>query len=250
MIANRCLLVLSVTGAVACGSGSPKPPADQPRHPLLEALGPPPLNRPVTAVPLPAGEPVLPAGGGPVVLLVSEGRPYRGVLTGDGRVTTRPGRVEFASSGRAPIQILYRLPQGLPAVAEWDANGSATLVERSSTAGPDRLVLVRSDRGLLLAHVWVKSAGPAIAELGDGLRLVRAIRPLIAAREVAPEPGVEVLDGGQSVGVVPRATPTRVETRAGAFDVLVETNRPVYSKESDGRGAEYVTKVWLVRSGP
>jgi hypothetical protein len=50
--------------------------------------------------------------------------------------------------------------------------------------------------------------------------------------------------------VVPRATPTRVSTRAGAFDVLVETNRPVYSKESDGRGAEYVTKVWLVRSGP
>lgn len=250
MIAHRCLLVLSVTGAVACGSSSPKPPADQPRHPLLDALAPPPLNRPAAAVPLPTGEPSLPAGGGPGLLLVSERRPFRGVLTGDGRVTTRPERVEFASSGRAPVQILYRLPKGLPAISEWDGNGRVTLVERSSTAGPDRLVLVRSERGLLLAHVWVKSAGPAIAELGDGLRLVRAIRPVIAARQVAPEPGVEVLDGGQSVSVIPRGTPTRIETRVGAFDVLVETNRPVYSMEPDRRGAEYVTKVWLVRSGP
>ena len=145
---RRCavLLVVSMAGVVACGTTDPEPPKDRPRHPLLDNLKPPPLNRPVAAAPIPVDGAALPGGNRPALLLLKDGRPFQGVVTSQGRITTRANRIEFASEGRSPIQILYRLTQGLSPIPEGEASGHATLLERSSPAGPDRLVLIRSDR--------------------------------------------------------------------------------------------------------
>jgi hypothetical protein len=234
-----------IAGFPACGPSEAQAPAVSPQHPLLEQLAPPPVNMPVgrTQVPPPTGLPALPPGTRPALVIISDGRSFRGALTRSGRFKWSPGRVELFTEGASPLQVLYRLPNGLEPPIDGDVAGTLSVSERSDAAGPDRQLVVRGDRSLLLAQIWVASDTPVRADLGDGMRIVqRAVTPPVAGAEVP----VELVDGDLAVAVLPPSKAIPATGRTGGFQVLVETSRLTYpSRPEEPR--RYILKAWVVR---
>jgi hypothetical protein len=234
-----------IAGLLACNGSDAQRPADQPRHPLLEKLAPPPVNMPVgrTPVPQPPGPPALPAGTSPALVIVSDGRAFRGALTRSGRFKWSPGRLELVAEGASPLQVLYRLPDGLEPPIDGDATGTVRVSERSDAAGPDRQLVVRGDRSLLLAQIWVASDAPVRADLGDGMRIIqRAVTPPAPGADVP----VELLDGDLALAVLPRSKSMPATGRTGSFQVLVETSHVTYPSQPESP-RRYLLKAWIVR---
>lgn len=251
MLTRIFVLTMGLAGVVACGGGGPEPPADQPRHPLLDNLQPPPLNRPVVDVPIPTAAPSLPPGDRPALLLVSQGRRFHGTATLAGRVVASKGRVEFTSPDRPPLQILYRLPAGLRALPDVDAKGSVTLLERTNPGGPNRQVLIRTDGALLLAHVWLTSPKPLAVTLDEaaGLRLVQLPVRRATPDGLLADAQVEVFDGDLRAGAAANRVLTPIRARTGSFQAFVETSRLAYaSGRTDQRDGRYILEAWVVRS--
>jgi hypothetical protein len=197
-------------------------------------------------VPTPRGGPTPKAGARPALVVVAGDDVVRGSVNRSGRLTVRDGQMELASEGQPALQVLFKLPDGLKAPPSQEGNGTVNILERSSAAGPDRRLVVLRDRSLILAQVWVTSAAPVTADLGDGLRLVQQ-----AGSSSSPASALQaqMLDGDRPVGELPQLKAVEIRSRSGVFQVLVETSRTTYSPQPE-QPPRYILKAWIVRAGP
>ena len=245
----RILGVLVSVILAGCGRGAPAPPTKQPEHPLLRTLRPPPLNLPVKSAQIPSESPGLPPGNEPALLVVSEGSPFQGSATLSGRLTVGSGMVEITAQDKRRLQILYRLPEGLPALPSADVNGELSIIERSGPGGPNRRIILRSDGSLLLAQIWLRSSEPATMQLGDGLRIAQRPVQRSTSGPRLVEVLVEVAGGDTAPAAISVRKPAQVRTRSGVLQAFVESSHFAYwAGPTDKHDGRYILKAWVVHS--
>lgn len=245
-------ITLSVTigaAVIACAERTPEPPASQPQHALLEGLEPPPLNRPVQLAPA-AQEQVtlrLPPGNQAALLVVQGGRPFSGTVTDSGQITVSDSLIRLTPTEGASIEILYRVPAGLPRPASGDRTGSATVMEMSGPAASNRQLIVRGNGRLVLAEVWQTSDRPITIDLGRGLQLVQRATRQAATGEYA-EAQLQVLERSQVLATIPLGEPTRVGTSADSIAVFVEVSHLMTPSDADVGQVQggYILHAWVV----
>lgn len=235
-------LALPLAAVLVAGCGrQAEPPANRPNDPLFAGLKALPVNMPAFqfAIAPIDGDPTLPAGTLPALALVAGGHPVRAVGTLPGRVTTRGDRIEVQGLDGARIDVLYRLPQGVPAPSETASSGDLSVIEHQKTAGDStRQVLICSEGSLLLARISLASASPVTTDLGTGLSLAqRQATGLLGG--TATDVIVEAFDEGHAVGTIPVGKLTAIRTSTGVFQALVESSR---------HESAYVLDAWVVRS--
>ncbi len=249
----RTLAILAALALtmIAC-QVEPQPPADQPQHPLLENLEPPPLNRPVTVTTKPGEQvaPRLPAGEQAALLLLQDGRPFSGTLRASGELTVGDSVIDFRPAQGAALQILYRTPRGLPSLRAESRPGRLDVVERSRPEGADRRVVVSDDAGLVLAQIWRSSPRPLQVELPGGLALAQAsVAPQDTAAGYTEVP-LQARVRGERVATLAIGQAVSVRTGAGPVQVLTEVSHRFVP--DDPQTAQYpggyILHVWVTRS--
>jgi hypothetical protein len=243
------IVAVALTVTVAGCRRDPKPPPNQPSDPLLIGLEPPPLNKPVHE---PPGEqrvtiPQLPPGPASALVVTRGGRPFIGVANLTGRLIVGANRIQIQPAQDSALEILYRLPPGLPALTAATTDGSIAVTERNEPAGADQLVLVRGDSRLVLAEVWQRSLRPLSVDLGNGLRLQQRSAQPVATGGYAEAP-LDVLDGARVVTRVPIGRATEIQAAAGRYAVLVEVSHLFTQAPSDKEqfGSGYILRAWVV----
>jgi hypothetical protein len=242
MLIRLAVLTLAAVAATSCERGAPEPPPVRPRHPLLDGLNPPPLNRPLTSVgvvPL-GGTPALPGGTVPALVLVSDGRAVEVRGSFSAPLAMKEGRLELSPIGRPAIHVLYRLPDGLTLPV-----GSSSVGRFVRFAGSwGRRTLLRSEGSLLLAELVVRAPTPVSLDLGDGLKIVQ--RPASASRAgEATDVQADAMDDERPVGTLASGAATSVRTRSGTFNIFIVSSRLAKSEERPGG---YVLDAWVARS--
>jgi len=246
---NRTIAAMTLTlGAVACGPSTPEPPADQPRHALLEGLEAPPLNRPLTSRPgrsEPPAQVVLQEG--PAVVLVTlDGTPFSGQFSGSGFVTVRDSVIDFTTSDERQVRIQYRAPTQLTALSQGEGVGALRLVERSGPEGANRALALDQGGSLKMGEVWRSEAEPIRFDLGSRLAL-RQSRVEGSERGAVAVP-LDVMEGGQAIARVPIGETVTVQTRSGVYEVYVRASHLSQDDEPAGQfGSGYVLNAWIFR---
>jgi hypothetical protein len=230
--------------AVAC-SREKEPPSDRPQHPLFKNLQPPPLNRPVRQAPLPIQAPLLKVNA-PGVTLVSNGRVFEGTTTLRGRLTVTGERVELVSPEKQILQVLYRLPTGLPALAAFDGEGELLLEDRSTPDGSNRRVILRAGNVLQFGYVAVKATEPVDIDLGGGLRLVQGKPRVVSPQGTLAWAPVEIRLDGAIRADVPSGKPTRFAVGGRVMDAIVEASRWTRAGPKDQHSGGYLLEAWIV----
>ncbi len=243
------LMALSLATAAGCGRGGPQPPPGQPRDPLLANLKPPPLNLPVTPRPVPAeGNPRLPPGRRSALLVFSEGPSLGETRTVAGQLAITPGRIQCTAQGQPPINVLYRLPQGLSDLRASSGNGRIVVIDQTTPGTRYRQVLISRDDSLVLGEIGLKSSEPLTADLGVGLRLNQMRASIATGSQALAPAAVQVFAGDKLVATISAAVPTKIETPAGTFQVFVETSHLAYSSAPNQQHpGGYVLEAWVVR---
>ena len=237
MVIRLAVLTLAAVAALSCDRGAP----ERSRHPMLDGLDPPSLNRPLTSVGIvPVGSaPALPGGTMPALVFVSDGRAVevRGAFSG--HVTVHDGRMELTPSGRPAINVLFRLPPGLTLPVGSSAPGR--FVRLAGSWG--RRTLLRSQGSLLLAEFAVRAPTPVSLDLGHGLKIVQ--RPAAAPKAgEAAEVQADAIYDDRPAGTLARGAATSVRTRSGTFNIFVVNSRLEGSERPD----RYVLDAWVARS--
>lgn len=240
LLTSAMLAVLLPMASSAC-SRDLRPPPGQPQSPLLDRLQQPLPNPPVKPTALQPQPPTLGPGTGSALLVLRDGREFAGTATLSGRLTVAPGRIGIVGDSKESLEVLYRLPAGLPAPAAFDGRGQVTLEERSTAGSNDRRLLVRANNRLLLAQVSLGSSQPIRVDLGPGLRLAQSGGGKRAARAAAVPLVLEAADAPLRVGMV-----TQTKTREGLFSVMAEASHwAAASSNSPGLGT-YLLDAWVV----
>jgi len=247
---NRYLRIVLVLCAVTPGC-KPRPPKDQPRHPLLDGLRPPPVNRPLDAVPQrePLSKPQLPAGKASALLILREGAPFVGTLEASGQLSGQTGRLRLVIRGEPPLEVMYRLPPGLDSLLIAEGEGTVTVIERSTPGGMDQRLMVRREGHLLLGEIWQRSVRPLVLELGDGLQLSQ--RPTQPAGGFYTEVPLLAAAGKRTMVTIPIGKPTSITAAGVAFVVYVEVSHLATPSEADAGqvAGGYILHAWVVRQG-
>ncbi len=246
------LALALVTVGTSCRR-EPKPPADRPDHALLRDLEPPPLNTPVKRPPGQQQQDAqvqLPPGPASALIAARRGRPFAGTATLNGRVTISADRIRIEPQAGDTVELLYRLPPGLPSLPAGAGNGSIQITERSGPGGADRRVIVSRDARLLLAEIWQRSPQPLVVDLGNGLRLVQQPARAASDQPYADAPLRAVDRAGAGVAV-PIGRATEIQTAAGRYIVLAEISSLFTPSPSDAGQVEggYILRAWVVPAG-
>ena len=242
------VIVLAVSmGVVACAC-EPRPPADQPTHPVLEQLEAPVINAPLRVTPItvrPPGAPQLPAGQASALLVTRDGQPFAGRLDAAGQFTVEAERIQFAPAQGSALDMRFRLPAGLTLARQATFAGQLTIAEASSPAATDRTVLLRDEGGALLAEIWRQNAEPLTFDLGNGLRIVQQSTRGVTG-QYAPA-GVSVMQNGQTLDAPTVGERVRVSARAGTYDIFVETSSLFTPSlaDADQYPGGYILRAWI-----
>jgi len=245
-MASQLLPLLAVFILMSCGFDSvSEHRSTRASDPMLAHLVPPPVNMPETsfATIAASGNPEVPPDGSPFVQLVSEGRAVVAEGSVSGLVSAAQGHIEVTRTDRPAIEVRYRLPRGLQLQSCRREVGRL-----SDLHGPrpqDQRILVRWRGGLLLAQVELAGSAPLIGELGSNLRLVQ--RAVSQDSRAPADAAVDFQAEGDPGVPVRIATPTRVESRFGAFDVFVARSR-VDGQTKTASDSLYVLSAWVVHA--
>jgi len=247
----RSLTMLSALALIliACTDRAPSPPADQPVHPLLDDLDPPPLNRPIRPVQVrhDAAKLQLVEGDQPALLIVQGGNAYAGQMSASGTFTVSRNRIDFEPVDAEPLTIMYRLPDAIGSIADATGTGQLQLLDRSGPAGADRLVVLRRNGDVLFGEVWQRSAEPLTIVLSKRLRLVQTeLREDDKAGDYTPM-DLALYDGDDPIANLSVGKPVRASTSAGNLSVYVEASY-LFESETETAGQyprEYILHAWL-----
>lgn len=235
----------------SCVPTAVTPPDDQPEHPLLDNLEPPPLNLPVEFEPaeIEPVKPELPEDDSAGLILLLGDDPLVGVFSASGRLQVTEELIELEPSEGEALRILYRLPTDMVGLLERSGRGSADVTEFSGPQGADRLTIVMDERALLFAEVWRTSKQPHKIELAQGLTLAQ--EPVGAEDRQKGYTEVELLvfDGDGNVTPIPVGEPTILKTKVGEYQILAEVSHLLITEDSelDQFGSGYILHVWVVR---
>jgi hypothetical protein len=248
------VLVLFTLGSLvlaACGAQvPPTPPPDQPTHPLLDGLEPPPLNQPVTVTGIPVEPPdvQLPEDDRPALFLLQNGNVFSGEYQASGRLLVSPSLIEITPEDQPPLQILYRAPGGMNELPETTVEGEVSVAELSRPEAADREVIVRDEKGLLFLEVWQNSEEPIQVDTGSDLQFVQeAVDPGQTGEYT--EANLTALSGNEPIAQIPVGDPVTLETSEGVFQVFVEVSH-LFTPAPTDQGQHpmsYILHVWMIR---
>lgn len=248
MSRHMIVALVLVTIIVACRP-EPKPPPDQPKHVLLNGLKPPPLNKPIhqPSEKQQAAPAQLPEGPASALIVVRDGRPFAGTVNLTGRLTIGANRIRIDPTQGGSLELLYRLPVGVPSLKAQTGNGAIDIVERTGPGGADQRVLVRSESKPVLAEIWQRSAKPLSLDLGNGVRLVQLPAPG-PAKTGYTETQLNLLEGARAVGQVPIGRVTEFQTASGRYAVFAEVSHLFAPSPADAGQVEggYILRAWVV----
>lgn len=245
---RRVIVAIFFVAAVAACQREPAPPPDQPDNPLLKGLTPPPLNKPIhqPSEQQKAAPVQLPPGPASALVVMRDGRPFVGVANLTGRVTIDASRIRIEPIEGSALELLYRLPAGVPALRTATGNGVVAVVERSDPAGADQLALVRLESRPVLGEIWQTSPRPLQLDLGNGVRLVQQpVRGLVAGYGEAQ---LDVFDGGRLLVRVPLGRPTAIQAVSGRYVVFAEVSHLFTPSAADADQVEggYILRAWIL----
>jgi hypothetical protein len=168
----------------------------------------------------------------------------------NGRLTISADRIRIEPQAGDTLELLYRLPSGLPNLPAGAGNGSVQITENSGPGGADRRVIVSRDTRLLLAEIWQRSPRPFVVDLGNGLRLVQ--QPVRAPSDQPyAEAPLRAVDRAGAGVAVPIGRATEIQTAAGRYVVLAEISNLFTPSPSDAGQVEggYILRAWIVPAG-
>ncbi len=242
-----------VAAGLACTMAAcrrePAPPVNQPKDRLLTGLRPPPLNRPIhqTADSQHAASVQVPAGPASALIVIRDGRSFLGVANLTGRLSISADRIRIEPNQGSPLELMYRLPAGVPALKADSGTGALSVVERTGPGGADRQVIVRLASGPLLAEMWRGSPRPLQLDLGNGVRLVQRAAYARAGAGYTEVP-LEVTEAGRVVARVPLGRPTAIQAASGRYVAFAEVSHVFRPREADAGQVEggYILRAWVV----
>jgi hypothetical protein len=241
-----------IIAIAACTSSRPAPPDDQPKHPLLDSLEPPSLNRPIKAAPAKADQtkPTLPDDDRQALLVLRGDRAFSGRFEGTGDVIVDKNRIEFRPKTGDTFVLMYRLPEGMPALPETTGVGFLRIAEFGGPEGADRIVVVNHKEDLLLGELWRRSPEPLSLEVGRGLRLSQQRAPAPPKGSNYSEAPIGIYRGRTLVARLPIGKATPVDTSMGLIEAFVEVSHRFTPGEADldQHPAEYILHAWLSKS--
>ena len=247
----RLLIILSaVTLALsACMDGAPSPPPNQPEHPLLDDLAPPPLNSPLRQAQIKhdAAQPQLAAGDQPALMVVQDGAAFSGQLIAPGTFAVTADQIEFQPDDAAPLTVMYRLPDAMGNIAETRGTGRLQLLDRSGPAGANRIVVLTREDTVVFGEIWQRSAGPLNVSLSDRLRLVQT-ETRVAERTGDYTPvDLALYDGEELIADLPIGESSEISTPGGDLSFFLETSQLFESAQdmADQYAREYILHVWV-----
>ncbi len=247
---SRIVLTFAVLVVAAC-QRAPQPPADRPDHALLRDLPAPPTNPLIALRPdtqQTAAPAQLPEGTAAALIATRDGEQVRGTLEVSGRLSVGPNQIRVEPAAGSAVQLLYRLPPGVPSLSADTGAASLSLTDRSGPGGADRQLVLRSSRRTLLGEVWQQSPTPVQFDLQNGLRLVQQrTRPPVDTTGYT-EVVLEAVEGGCVVARIPIGRPTPVQVESGRWVVFAEVSHLLTPDAADAdqvRGG-YILKAWIV----
>jgi hypothetical protein len=171
-----------------------------------------------------------------------------GVLDVRGRLTVAPGRISIEPAGDSAVELLYRLPTGVPGLRADTGTATLNLVERSGPAGADRQLVLRSTEGTLLAEIWQLAPKPLAFDLRNGVRLVQqSVRaPGDSSRYI--EVPLDAVEGARVLARIPIGRPTLIQANSGRWVVFAEISHlytPGTADAGQVRGG-YILRAWIV----
>ena len=237
----RVSMLATVLVCAACAEEAPRAPE------ALRGVQSPPVNQPLVR---PSGReiqqtrPSLPQDDRPALIVTRGGRGFFGELILEGGLSVSEDGIVVTPRDGDPVEILYRLPRGIPAPSQLPGTGQVVLRDRGGPDGADRVVIVGDGRAVILAEVWQTATEPQDVALTGGLRLVQ--------RQVA-DSGVGyilsdlvVVENGRELGIVPVDSATAFSTGTGEIVVYVEVSH-LYRvpADEDHAGSHYIMHAWI-----
>jgi hypothetical protein len=252
-MARVLLLTLGLVVVTACGRSTFAPPAAE-RPALLATLKQPPLNMPLQSArrsPATALHELddlrrqITAPGPPALFVLAGRSRASGSVALSGMLAVQSNAIELAPAQQPPTTILYRLPRGLTSPPHGRSPGAVTVVDRTSTAGRDRRVIVSGNDRLLMAQAQGQSANPLSVDFLNGLRLVQRTTAGNANMDVQ----VVAFDGDRQLQTLPVGQPVRVGMRDGVLQVFIDRSYVVHVSDDTGQySGGYVLSAWIVRA--
>ena len=246
---RQMIVALALVAAFVACRPEPKPPPDQPKHVLLNGLQPPPLNTPIHQ-PSEKEQPTapqLPPGPASALIALLDGSPFVGDATLKGRLTVSANRIRIDPITGSSLELMYRLPVGMPLLNAQAGDGTIDIRERSGPVGADRRVLVRAGSKVVLGEIWQRSAKPLSLDLGNGVRLVQsAVRG--SAKTGYTEAPLAMLEGARVLGQIPIGRVTEIQAGSGRYKVFAEVSHlltPSPAEFGQWEGG-YILRAWVV----
>jgi hypothetical protein len=189
----------------------------------------------------------MPQGTASTLMVLRGGQPFTGALEIVGRLRVTADRISLEPAGDRAIELLYRLPPGMPALRSDSGMGSLALVERSDPAHAWRQVVLRSGGRILLAETWRVAQKPLQLELGNALRLVQQdVRPSPESRYT--EAPLDAMEGSRVIARIPIGRPTVIPAASGRWVVFSEVSHLLTATEAELGQVEggYILRCWVV----
>ena len=247
----RKLIIFSAVALAlsACTDSVPSPPANQPDHPMLDNLKPPPLNSPIrlSEVKHDTVRPQLAAGDQPTLMILQDDALFSGQMTARGTFIIAAEQIEFQPDEATPLQVLFRMPREMGTLIEARGTGRLQLLERSGPEGADRVVVLSREDAVVFGEIWQRSAEPLNVALNGRWHLMQT------ETGAAEKPGsytpvdLALYDGEESIAVLPIGELTEIPTSNGDLMVFVETSHLFDPEQetTDQYPREYILHVWL-----
>lgn len=107
-----------------------------------------------------------------------------------GKLEATDNTLRFTPSGREPLEIRLRLPDGVSLTKSVPAEAVVEMRNESSPAGAAQYLRVESKEGLVAGSVWQVKPAAQIVDLGKGFKLVQTPLSTAAVQSVGYTPVV------------------------------------------------------------
>lgn len=244
------VFLLFVTGLLVIGC------RDQRKEvpPEFRKLKPAPANPPLRVNPIPDSKKdsisvLPPAGGGPLVRILREGKFLQGEYNLNGKIVASRANVFRFSPKQGPeIMIGFALPEAFPLKSLNEVEGTLYIKDASSPAGADQTVTLRAERLLVAGYIWKTSAKPiSYNPLNDVVIVQRPLTQLPAGNTLLTvEVSANTNEGNK---IVPLGKNFAFTLGAKSYMVFVDTSLfQSTATEGDDTTTGYILRALIVEN--